>query len=256
MPLYLLSASVLKRSKGHSALGAATYQSGEKLIDLRDGKPHHYKFRTDVLHNEIMLPNSAPPEFSNQEALWNAVEMREDKSTRRGKAQLARLLKVALQREFTPDVRKELLLKFVADNFVKVGMCADISIHAGVHSDNPHAHILLTMRNVTIAGFELKNREWNDRYFLNQWREEWAKAQNREFMQRGMDERVAHKSHIRRGDHEHKPTLHLGPALSAMERRGVRTLKGDYNRAIVEEREDQKQREQEYQRSRGRERGR
>ncbi len=39
----------------------------------------------------------------------------------------------------------ELVREYVKENFVKVGMCADIALH-DKNDGNPHCHILLTMR--------------------------------------------------------------------------------------------------------------
>ena len=255
--LYLLSVKIINRSQARSVVAAAAYENGKRLYNERDGQTFGYEFKSDILYTNVLLPDTAPPEFSNSEILWNAVERAEDASTRWETAQTARVIIVALPREFTFPVRKELIERYVLNTFVRQGMCADLAIHAGVHSDNPHAHVLLTTREVSPSGFGNKNRDWNTRKALNMWREEWAKALNREFMLRNIDAHVAHKSHKRRGDDEHNPTLHLGPVLSAMERRGIRTLKGDYNRAIEAERKEQKRQKQlEIEMGQSRERGR
>ena len=43
--------------------------------------------------------------------------------------------------------------EYVNDNFVSVGMCADIAVH-DKSDGNPHAHIMLTMRPLN------ENGEW------------------------------------------------------------------------------------------------
>ena len=46
------------------------------------------------------------------------------------------------------------------------GMIADVAFH-NLSSHNPHAHIMLTMRNIDKDGFsKKKNRDWNKRELL------------------------------------------------------------------------------------------
>lgn len=256
MALFRLSAKIINRRQKRSSIAAANYISGQELHDNREAQVYRQKHKTEIAHTEIILPDNAPIEFSDRGTLWNAVEQAEDKSTRRASAQSAREIVLALPNEDEISISelKELVTKYVTNTFVVHGMIADVAIH-DKQNGNPHSHVLLTMREVGPNGFGLKNREWNKQ--LTFWRSEWEKALNTLYREKGLSHIwVSHKSHRVRGDYEHKPTLHLGPVLSSMERRGVRTQKGDYNRAIEAEREDQKQREQEYQQSRGRERGR
>ena len=48
--------------------------------------------------------------------------------------------------------RKELLLRFVNENFVKEGMIVDYAIHEKSNSLNYHAHVLTTMRPLNPDG--------------------------------------------------------------------------------------------------------
>ncbi len=52
---------------------------------------------------------------------------------------------MALPIELSVDEQKELLTKYVQENFVDQGMVADVAIHRD-HPDNPHAHVMLTNR--------------------------------------------------------------------------------------------------------------
>lgn len=60
-------------------------------------------------------------------------------------SQLAREIEIALPKELDREKQIELVREYVKENFVKVGMCADIALH-DKGDGNPHAHILLTMR--------------------------------------------------------------------------------------------------------------
>lgn len=50
-----------------------------------------------------------------------------------------------MPKELDREKQIELVREYVKENFVKVGMCADIALH-DKGDGNPHAHILLTMR--------------------------------------------------------------------------------------------------------------
>jgi ATP-dependent exoDNAse (exonuclease V) alpha subunit len=235
-------------------VAAASYQAREKIHNERESRTYDYTKKGGLLHSKIQLPENAPPELSDRGILWNTVE----KSERRRNARTTMEIILALPRELTMPEWKELVTEYIVENFISQGMVVDFAIHEGDHSDNPHIHILIPTREVQPDGFGAKNRNWNKKECLCLWRENWARAQNRIFMSKGLDARVAHKSYKRRGL-DRTPTYHLGPVLSAMERREIKTSLGDVNREIEKrsrEHEEQKQREQELQQSRGRERGR
>ncbi len=230
---YRLSASIIKRSKGRSVIAAAAYRAGDKLMDERTGSVKDYTYRrSDILYTEILTPENAPFWMQLREDLWNAVEHREDRSTRRHQAQLARDVELSLPKELTHQQHVELVREFVKACFVDRGMVADIAIHAPPKrgdGTNHHAHILLTMREIKDGGFGRKNRDWNQEEQLQEWRERWEEYQNRTLEKYGHDERVDHRSLKDQGI-DREPTSHLGPATQAMEDQGIRTDRGDENR--------------------------
>ena len=138
---------IIKRSVGKSAVAAAAYRSGERLVNEWDGMTHDYTHKGGIIHTEIMLPAHAPPEFQDRSTLWNSVEQIEKASD----AQLAREIEVALPVELSPAEQLALVRSFVKDNFVDAGMCADFAIH-DKGTGNPHAHILLTIRPLRSDG--------------------------------------------------------------------------------------------------------
>jgi hypothetical protein len=115
-------------------------------------------------------------------------------------------------------------------------MAADISVHAPDRKGderNHHAHVMLTLREIEKDGFGKKRREWNDRELLDNWREKWAKYQNRALEQAGRSERVDHRSNEAQGlDKEPEPKL--GPVASEMERKGKQSDRGDLRREVLE----------------------
>jgi heme oxygenase len=202
--IYHLHAQIIKRSSGRSAVAAAAYRAGEKIHNERDGITHDYTRKTGVVHSEIMLPDHAPQEYSERSVLWNAVE----KAEKRCDSQTAREFDIALPNEFDRQEQIELVREYVQENFVDKGMCADIAIH-DKSDGNPHAHIMLTTREISESGFGGKNREWNKREQLESWRENWANVCNEHFQAKGIDERIDHRTLEAQGI-DREPTIHEG----------------------------------------------
>ncbi len=168
------------------------------MIDERTGAIYDYTDKNDVVYKEIFLPESAPQWMSERSKLWNAVELGENRKD----AQLAREVQLALPRELTIEQNTELVREFVKTEFVALGMVADVCFHNPKGDDGlyqPHAHILLTLREVNEEGFGLKERAWNDKALLEHWREEWANCQNRHLALHGIDQRVDNRSYKEQG---------------------------------------------------------
>lgn len=246
---------MVQRSKGKSAVAAAAYRSGTKLVNEWDGITHDYTRKGGIVHSEILLPAHAPPEFQDRSTLWNSVEQVEKSSN----SQLAREIEVALPVELSRDQQLSLVRSYVQDNFVSAGMCADFALH-DKGDGNPHAHILLTVRPLTEIGtwgakcrkvYDLDARgqripdgsggwknhredttDWNDRGKSEQWRKAWSDYVNNALEAAGRPERIDHRSYKRQGV-EKIPTIHMGVAATRMERRGIQTDKGNVNRQIA-----------------------
>ena len=322
MAIYHLSVKIISRSAGRSAVAAAAYRSGDILTNEWDGITHDYSKKHWIEHTEILLPSNAPKEFKDRSALWNAVETAEKSSN----AQLAREVELALPIELSPQERLRLLRDYVLENFVSKGMCADFAVHNPPLTDakgrpidingnptndisqmifqNPHAHILLTMRPLDREGnWEPKShtvylckrgreeqafsageikpaesqgwmkqyqykigrkkvwltkesgerkglkrvnkqpktrkemnpllQEWNAKDSIFLWRERWACACNEVLKQNGINERIDHRSYEVQGV-DRLPQTHLGPQIWQMEKKGIRTSKGELNRRIRE----------------------
>ena len=73
--------------------------------------------------------------------------------------------------------------------------------------------------------------DWNDRGKAEVWRTAWAEICNRYLELAGSEERLDLRSYERQGRDE-LPTVHLGPAVAHLEKKGVPTEIGNYNRAI------------------------
>lgn len=92
-----------------------------------------------------------------------------ERAEKRKDAQLAREVEITLPRELSHDQQVALVRSFVREKFVSQGMVADFAIHRPTASDGreqPHAHVLLTLRRLD-AGSETgfspkKERDWNE----------------------------------------------------------------------------------------------
>ena len=211
MAIYHFSAQVISRSQGRSSVAAAAYRSSEKLLDERTGEVHDFTRKSDVLEKEILLPKDAPDWMGDREKLWNAVETAETRKD----AQLSREINVALPKELNTEQNWNLLKDFVQKEFVDQGMVADVAFHRGHKGgeEQPHGHVMLSMREVTPEGFGGKVRAWNNKELLATWREHWAEHCNRELARQGFDFRIDHRTLEAQGINL-EPQSKIGPKVS------------------------------------------
>ncbi|KXO14818.1 MobA/MobL family protein [Clostridiales bacterium KA00134] len=254
MAIYHLSIKIISRGKGKSAVAASAYRSGEKIKNEYDGIVHDFTRKGGIAHTEILLPQNAPQEFVNRSVLWNSVEKIEKSKN----SQLAREIEVALPKELDREKQINLVREYVKENFVKVGMCADIALH-DKNDGNPHCHILLTMRplnedttwgakskkeyildengeKVKLKSGNYKTRkinttDWNEQGKAEEWRKAWADITNKYLEENSIHDKVDHRSYQRQGI-EQIPTIHLGVSATQMEKKGIATDRGNINREI------------------------
>ncbi|WEK02650.1 MAG: Ti-type conjugative transfer relaxase TraA [Candidatus Sphingomonas phytovorans] len=219
MAIYHFSAKVISRAAGSSAVAAAAYRSASRLHDQRLDRHHDFSNKAGVIHSEVMLPDGAPEHLADREKLWNAVEAAE----KRIDAQLAREIEFAIPRELDQAEGIRLARAFVRAEFVDRGMIADLNVHWDIGADGearPHAHVMLTLRDVGEDGFGRKNRDWNRTDLLERWRERWAEHANRRLAELDIDARIDHRSLEAQGI-DLEPQHKIGPAASRMVAQGL-----------------------------------
>ena len=145
--IYHMSAKVVSRGAGRSAVAASAYLSCSRMYNDYDGVQHDYTRKHGLIFQEVLLPPMAPPKWKDREQLWNSVERAEKTKDSR----LAREFVVALPIELSKESQISFLRDFIQKNFVDMGMCADFAIH-DTDGHNPHAHILLTVRPLETDG--------------------------------------------------------------------------------------------------------
>ena len=257
MPVPHLNIRIVQRSKGSSAVAGAAYQAGEKLFSEYDQKhKDHRRKQHEVVYTEIMLPTNAPPEYADRATLWNSAEEVE----KQWNSQLARRFVVALPKEVPYEMYPQMMQEYCREHFVSKGMCCDFAIHdPDPPGHNPHCHIMLTMRAIDENGkwmpksrkvydldengeriklpsgrwksYKESTVDWNEQYHAEEWRHGWEVVQNKYLELAGSAERVDMRSYERQGL-DIIPTVHMGAAVSALERKGIETNIGNLNRDI------------------------
>ena len=250
---------IVARSKGASVIAKAAYNARDKLQDEYYGKTHDYSKKTDLVFSKIFLPEHIPKEFSNREYLWNSVEKIEKSKN----SQLARNLLFELPRELNEQDRIKLISEFIEENFTSKGMIADCNIHnppASDHEEQPHAHILLTLREMDREGkwkpkcrkeyildengekIKLKSgnyksrkvnlNDWNEPDKAKEWRENFSKKANEYLARNNINKRIDPRTFKEQG-REELPQIHLGTSSYQMEKKGILTERGNQNRKII-----------------------
>ncbi|SXX31890.1 DNA strand transferase [Klebsiella pneumoniae] len=190
MAIFHLDFKIVKRSEGRSSVAKAAYHARTRITDERTGDTYDYSRRTDLYGHFILAPANAPEHIvKDSTALWNEVE----KVERQNNGQTSRYFDVAIPTELNNDDKKKLVLEYCQKNFVDKGMIADIAFH-DLDSDNPHAHVMLTLKAIGPEGFGKKERSWNDRKMSVLWRESWASMANSYLEAAGSSERIDHRS--------------------------------------------------------------
>lgn len=259
---YHLTGDIISRGGGRngnprSAVASAAYRSGTSLFNEYDGEQKDFSRKGNVTYSEIFLPDNAPKELQDRGKLWNYVEMFE----KRANAQLARQIEFSLPVELSPEERLN-AARDMAEYFRAQGMAVDLNIHEPDHeTPNPHCHLMMTMRPFNENGEFIKKKcwrefvldengnrimnkkgtdyefvkvsavDWDNPEKMEEWRAKWCLIANDYYSRNNVDIVLDHRSYERQ-DNGLIPTIHEGPAVTAMERKGIRTDVGDVNRLI------------------------
>jgi hypothetical protein len=235
MAIYHLNAKVHSRGtdpKLH-ALRSYAYRSGTRIVDPITGRVYNYQSKqAEVVLTETLTPRHiiVPDWMRDGPKLWQRLMTIE--TAVRKDAQIFRELEMALPvglglglPEWTTLIRG-----FVNEQLTDAGMVCSFSVHhkSGNKHDNPHVHIMATLRGIEIVGndcdvsydgndndtdpirFGQKNRDWNSKATLGQWRKAWADHVNAALVKAGSDKRVTHQSFAAMGI-EREATAHVGP---------------------------------------------
>ena len=235
---FYLNAAIISASTGSSAVRAAAYRHAVRMVSHAFTETTSFTHKAQAMvHAEVALPEDAPEWAENafghaafadalrlvradvqaqgsdmseaamqraamarvSERLWNAVEHGEIRlNIFPTRAQYARSLIVALPRELDQAAQIALMQGYVRASLSDRGMVADWVIH-DKSDGNPHAHIMLTTRDLGAADWGRKRRDWNARDVLSDLRSDWAQHANLALERAGFDERIDHRSNHARG---------------------------------------------------------
>lgn len=259
MALFHFHVDQISRGKGQSAIAAAAYRAGSKMFSEYYNEFSDYTKRQDVICSDIFIPEYVPERLKDRATLWNEIE----KIEKNPRSQLAYSFNIALQDELSMAENIRIATEFCNEQFVSRGMIVDFAVHQGDSAsdepENPHFHVMIPIRPMKENGTwgEKQRREyildengdkvldkkgkpkfmavsttgWGSPELLREWRESWAMKVNQTFEKNGICEKIDHRSYADRGM-DLIPTIHEGPAVRAMEARGIKTEIGELNREI------------------------
>lgn len=266
MAIFVASTKSISRSKKQSAVAAACYRTADKIADERYGKTHDYTKRSGVMSADIIMPTALENTAITRAELWNLAERSENRKNSR----VAREWLISLPHELDEASRKTLAHDFsraLADKFGVITDCAihqptDKEIARGADPRNFHAHIMLTTRKAeldangsvcltTKSDCELSDTD-RDKKGLSRAKDEVTEI--RELWQTLANKKLAEHEHSLIDSRSHRaqgldivPQIKMGKDATHLERKGIRTDKGDENRAIQQRNElvaETKQRQQ------------
>ena len=190
---------VVQRSKAQTAVGRSAYQR-RGAARLGNDSVVDYSDRDDHIAHFVLAPEGAPVWTTDSEKLWERAAAAE----KRADAQEARTIEISFPRALVSEdwIKLALLLGHV---LIRHGMVVQIDIHCPLACDglpNPHAHLLVTMREIDDCGFaKLKARHWNRLFHgkASALRRDWARVLNEYCRERGVDYHADHRSNAERG---------------------------------------------------------
>jgi hypothetical protein len=234
MATYFLAVQSISRKDGRSLPACSAYRSGSSVFNFRTGERHDYRRRSGVLASVLLTPADAPPDWTTREKIFSEAEHAE----KRKDSVVGREVWVALPWELSEDSSTRLALRLGEWIVNRFGVVVEVSVHApSQHGSekNVHAHLLFTSRVLRKEGFAEKTRQLDRKneasVELEILRGAWCELLNQSLAENGVPARLDHRSYERQGISKiGEPKL--GPAQSALERRGVCTQSGDERRRI------------------------
>lgn len=225
------------RGRGHSAVAGVAYRLGVAVYDERTGTLHDYSRKAGVMAWRHVLPPGAPEWAADVAECWNRAERAE----RRKDAQVARDYRLPIPLTFSGSSAEELAWRIAEQLATELGTAVTVALHRDNARDSfgrekaPeavgfHAHLYLPTRALALDGFgakfaELANRSTSGA-IVERWNRLWSEEANRLAARDGLRVRTDWRSLARLGLSE-DPQPTLGVAACAMERRGLRSRKGD-----------------------------
>lgn len=247
MAMYHLETKPIKRSAGRTATASSAYRNAIAIEDLRTGLKFDYGKKNGVVANGcFMIDDDGQKINLDNSELWNAAELTE----KRKDSRVAREIIINLPHELDDQERLNTVTEFTEKiaKLYKVGI--DFAIHRpDQHGDqrNHHAHIMLTTRAIKLDNAQIilgdkTQLEWENGKLkkmglpvtqeqITDMRKLWQDVCNDHLAKADINAKIDSRSYAEQGI-DLVPTIKLGWQASALERKGVATVKGDYNRQV------------------------
>lgn len=243
------------RGAGHSAIAGVAYRLGLRLYDRRTDQWHDYRRRKigeEIVRALTLAPEGAPAWATDPQELWERVEAAE----KRKDAQVARDYRIPVPFGLTDDQAGDLaeeMARFICRELhtsVSLGLHRDADVDAlGNVKPNEkqgfHAHIYFPTRRLEDIQQDEGRSSWGlgaklillsnkntSGAFVERLNERWAELANRYTAKLGLPADYTHLSYVRQ-DLPVIPQPTLGAAVTAMERRGFFTRRGDALRGDI-----------------------
>jgi hypothetical protein len=201
------SLGIVQRSRGGSAVLRSTYQARGSTT-LANRTFVDYSDRGGHIATLMLAPSGSPAWARDREEFWRRAAAAE----KRANAQEARLLEIALPRGLSRadwiDIASRL-----ARVFVGKGMVVQVDVHCTTARDggeHPHAHFMLSMRELKDDGFAVKKaRHWNKLFFgkAGALRKDMASFLNEYCKRKGVAYEADPRSNAERGLAPPEPTI-------------------------------------------------
>jgi hypothetical protein len=262
-----------KCTGGHSAVEQSSYISREKMHCEYDGQTYYPKYSEDLVHGEVLLPENAPEEYKDPSVLWNSVEMfdkaKDAQLARTFRVELPNEWSYELAKEVVRDycernfVSKGMCVQYaIHDSENDKGQrnlhCHIMLTLRGIDEqgkwmpkqkkvycrDENGERIPLIDKKTGQQKVDKQNRkqwkfeniqlnDWNSRENAKIWRKDITDTINAVNEKIGMTENFWEYRSFKEQGLDIVPQIHLGEKASAMERAGIRTIRGDINRDII-----------------------
>ena len=263
-----------KCSGGHSAVEQSGYICREKMYSEYNGQTYYPKYAEDLVHSEVLLPDNAPSEYKNPSKLWNSVEMAEKgKSAQLARTWRIELPNEWTYEYATQFVRDFCERHFVSKGMCVQFAIHDSENDKGQRNLHCHIMMTLrsldeqgkwmpkqkkiyltdeTGERIPVIDKKTgqqkvdkqnrkqwkcateKTNDWDDKKYSKLWRKELTDAINAANAELGMTENFWEHRSFKEQGLDIKPQIHLGEKVSAMERAGIYTIRGNINREIIE----------------------
>lgn len=262
-----------KCTGGHSAVEQSSYISREKMYCEYDGQTYYPKYSEDLVHCEVLLPENAPEKYKDPYVLWNSVELVEKSKdaqlARTFRIELPNEWSYDLAKEVVKDYCER---NFVSKGMCVQYAIHDSENDKGQRNLHCHIMLTLRgideqgkwmpkQRKVYLKDdngeripdidkktgqqkVDKQNRkqwkcttiqtnDWNSKENAKIWRKDLADTINAVNAKIGMTDKFWEYRSFKEQGLDIIPQIHLGEKASAMERAGIRTIRGDINRDII-----------------------